>query len=547
MTDFKRREFLNALLGAGAAASVGGVTTVFPRLAHAATPAFDDYKALVVLFLHGGNDAHNMIVPLGDESNGTPVGRGYQTYAASRRDIAINKRLLDYSQTNAYAANSVPEAYRQGVYPVEGLDIGINGVMPELAQLMAEKKAAVVANIGTLVEPMTKASFKDRSARRPPFLFAHNHQQRAQETGWADNLDAGGWAGRLADLWQAHTAGGVNGDTTLGLNVSYGGATRLMTGRYNSPTVLSPGSDKLFPRGTGFDSALFRSLNDASTENHPLRRVLKAANYRAAELSDILADQLSKTPDFSRAQGYPEASYQRDLFQAPDAAKLELGSGIRGRTLEAFHSAARMIHLGRNDLGLKRQVLFIGMGGFDNHTELARNHPVLLRELSLALGDFQFVMDHLGIGEEVTVCTLSDFGRSLGNNGDGTDHAWAGHNLVVGGGVNGGSMVGAIPDLTLGGSADTGNKGRLIPDIAVDQYLATLLNWFGVDDSDMPELFPNLANFKANAADPISSAYLAGLMRDGNSEPEDPGDPQDPGDGGDGGNGGLDDLLDILL
>lgn len=496
-----RRQLLKLLSGAGAASALGH--PLQPALANA--PVFDDYKALVVVFLLGGNDAYNMIVPMGDESADAAVGTGYQTYRNSRGHIAIEPNDLRGLSGNPYAAENNAAAYQKGVYPVAG-DIGINGVMPELAALYQNNQAAVIANLGTLIEPVTKAT-RD-SAALPPFLFAHNHQQRAMETGWADHLSAGGWAGRIADMWQAHALSGVNNNSPLGLNVSYGGATRMMTGDFNSPVVLSPGSTRIFDTSRGFDPDTFRAMNAANSADSALSRVLKASYRKTSDLNALMADQFQLTLDFSDLSD----PYGNPLFSTPDAEQLQLTGRMSGRTLSAARDVARMIQLGRNVLGLNRQVFFIGMGGFDNHSELTTYHPLLLRELSLTLGSFQQAMNSLGIADEVSLCTLSDFARTLGNNGDGTDHAWASHHLVTGGAVNGGQRYGNIPDLTLDGEADVGRTGRLIPDLAMDQYLATLTRWFGVDDADMATLFPNLANFKAVSSDPISSAYINGLF-----------------------------------
>lgn len=504
MTDLKRRQFINAMLGAGTAASFGGAASIFPSLAHAASPQFDDYKALVVLFLFGGNDSYNMVIP-----TGSGQGSGYATYAASRGEMAVNNLDLNPlgqrtdDGSNRYAAASDADAYRRGVYKF-GNEMGINGMMPELAQLFRDGQASAVANIGTLIEPVTKANLQ--TAKLPPFLYAHNHQQRAMETGWADNLSAGGWAGRMADMWAVHE-GGVNGGSPLGLNVSYGGATRMMTADFNSPVVLKPGSSSLFSSNSGFSKQLFDSLNADAAADHPLRRVLKGANRRTVTLSDTLS---GITSNYFQDEGLIDP-YGNPLFSKPTAATLSLNGSIGGGLLRAADSAAQMVKLG-SELNLGRQVIFIGMGGFDNHSNLLSRHPLLLRELSLALWSFQQAVDHLNLGEQVSLCTLSDFGRSLGNNGDGTDHAWAGHNLVMGGAINGGKLIGTFPDMTLGGDNDTGSKGRMIPDIAVDQYLATLSNWFGVSDDDMPSLYPNLANFQAENSSDISSAYISGML-----------------------------------
>ncbi len=531
MISQNRRVLLKGLLGGAPLLSTGGISMLLPSVGAAAAPSFTDYKALVVFFLLGGNDPHNMILPTGDESTDTAVGKGYQTYATSRGDLRVNNRDLSGLGTNAYSdgTNSDAEAYQNGVYPfaptapppggggLGGLlggnqdpaptydtvaNFGINSMMPELAGLFRSGNALAVSNIGTLIEPVTKDTLQ--SSALPPFLYAHNHQQRAMETGWSDNLQAAGWAGRLADLWQAH-AGGINNGSPLGLNISYAGANRMMTGNLNSPVVINPGTTQLFSTTRGFNPDRFLAQNAAQSSDTPMERVIKERYRTAATLHNLLDNEFANTTDFSDLSD----PYGNPLFSTPTTAQLELNRGISGRTLSAARDVARMITLGR-DVGLQRQIFFVGMGGFDTHGPQANDHPLLLRELSLAIGSFQQAMDSLGASNDVTLFSLTDFGRTLGNNGTGTDHAWAGHNIVAGGAVNGGVMLGQMPDLTLGGDSDTSSKGRLIPTIAVDQYLATLCSWFGLSDADMPGIFPNLANFRTS--DPISSAYLQGLF-----------------------------------
>lgn len=523
MTHCNRRDFFKALMGGGALAATGGVGTLYSGFGHAAAPAFNDYKALVVFYLYGGNDAYNMVIPMGQGFS------SFDEYANSRGAIAVANNPLTAGRDgqNPYAAagGGDAEKYLGGLYEfsdyVAGLDgfrpdttIGFNAMMPELAQLYRDRQAAAVVNVGSLVEPVTKAELGQK--RLPPFLFAHNHQTRAMETGWADNLNAMGWAGRLADLWEAHTTTGINHGSPLGMNVSFSGNARLMTGLMNAPSVLSPSSRRLFDRHGGlFDPDHFRQLNRGLEQDHPLQRVLRTANRRAADLSDLIEDVYLGTADMFSHLSNP---YGGALFSAPDPAELALSRGLSGQALRAFHAVARMIYVGRDVLKLNRQVFFVGMGGFDNHTDLASKHPLLLREISLALSDFTSAMTELqpgrdSIADEVLVATLSDFGRTLGNNGDGTDHAWAGCNLLLGGGIDGGRVLGDLPDLRLGGESDTATnpssaKGRLIPTTAIDQYLATLCDWFGVAEADMGGLFPNLGAFETSPGQP-SSAYLA--------------------------------------
>ncbi|MFT5032374.1 MAG: hypothetical protein ACI9OO_000304 [Bacteroidia bacterium] len=249
-------------------------------------------------------------------------------------------------------------------------------------------------------------------------------------------------------------------------------------------------------------------MNEELAGDHPLRRVLKKANRKAYDLSEILANEFVQTEDDFDGLLDP---YGNALFSNPEAEQLDLSRRLSGRTLSGMQAAARMISLGRNALGLNRQVIYVGMGGFDNHSDLTGKHPLLLREIRLALWSFQQAMASLGIADDVMVATMREFGRTSGNNGDGTDHAWAGNNLIIGGGIDGGRLLGRLPDMSPGGGSDISSgasaKWRLIPSTAVDQVLASAASWFGVSDADMPLIFPNISNFEATPGD-ISSAYL---------------------------------------
>lgn len=507
MNVLKRREILTALLGAGAASSFSGLNMLLPNIAHGAAKTADQgYKAMVVLFMSGGNDAFNMIVPTGPDSD-----RGYDAYKQSRADFAIGPRNLGEPVlgNNAYAlgTSNDTEAYLQGSYGFDELGIGVNALMPEFARLMWDKNAAVVANVGTLVEPVTKSSLL--TARLPPFLYAHNHQQRALETGWADNLAAAGWAGRIAEQWRAGADDGVNYGSPLGLNISFGGQTRMMTSPNDRPVVLDPYDNQLFDsQYAGFDTGVFKALNTSGATD-PIQRLIRDGNRRAAVISELLASNQNNMGDFSDCRD----PYGNPLFTTPTPGQLQMNAALPGGLLSSAESAAHMLVLGKNTLGLNRQIIYISLGGFDTHADQLKQHPGLLRELSLAVWSFQKAMEAMNMSEDVTLFTLSDFGRSLGNNGNGTDHGWAGHNLVVGGGVNGGTVVGEMPDLHLGGDSDTGQKGRMIPAISIDQYLATLCHWFGLSDEENAVIFPNLNNFRAQGSPKVSSAYLSDLFK----------------------------------
>ena len=486
MKTNSRREFLKLVskMSAGAALS----PLLMPKQLFASSaPQFNDYKALVCVFLNGGNDAFNMVIP-----TITTGGNGYNNYANVRSALAVSHTDLssglssdangriDLTGGNPYASNdSEQEAYLKGMYHLSGMDVGLNAVMPELAHLANNGKVAILGNIGTLVEPVTKTQIQNKTANLPTNLFAHNHQRRVQQTGQADNLFNSGWIGRLYDDW-----GDVNGIGPIGKNVSFSGNNPMFNGTLTDPLVLSSS-----PTGyDGHDIENLRETLSGLTSAKPLERFYNQQIKGSFTLSSTLDDIWNNYGSFTTKDAYGNA-----LFDVPSQSTLNFGAKLRGSLIKQFRAVAKMIDYGSQH-GVKRQIFFVELYGFDNHSEQLDNHPLLLRELSVGLDQFQRAMEELGLSNNVTAFTLADFGRTASTNGNGTDHAWAGHNLVVGGAVNGG-FYGELPDLTIQGPQDYWKNGRIIPTLAIDQQLATLTKWFGTDDAYNQQLFPNLSNF----------------------------------------------------
>lgn len=502
-----RRHFLKHLLSGSSALAVGGVAQlgmIRNALANQGTQ-FNDYKALVCVMLLGGNDGVNMFVPLG-------TGNRYQydAYATAREDLAVadNKLAINDFYTgqslsnNPYSVTSDLDAYRRAVLTSSqlGSDIGINSVMPEIAKMVEDSQMTLVANSGNLITPLTVEEYKSKSAAKPPFLFAHNHQQRAMFTGWGDNLKAQGWAGRLADNW---LNAGVNQSSPLGMNISYSGTSRLLNGNHSKSLVLPTGSmpshwglDVGNQRRSVLDQLLLSSREDyfmKLAQNQISNSITNLENLRS--LWDNAGDPFNTATD----------SYGGALFSTPGGGEAEIAfnTGLM-RQLEAV---AKMIHIGHSNpqLNTQRQIFYVTLGGFDTHASQVTKHPALLRGLSLAMDKFNRAMQHLNLGNQVTTFTMSDFGRTVRTNGDGTDHAWGSHSMVMGGAASGG-LVGQLPDIALGGADDVSGKGRLLPSLAQDQVNATLARWFGVEDELIKELFPNIENFTTN--NDFNSAFV---------------------------------------
>jgi uncharacterized protein (DUF1501 family) len=529
-----RREFLKSLASLGCMGSLGTLGQLaIPKQAMAAAPNFNDYKALVCIFLYGGNDAFNMLVPTSSDAN-----KGYEPYAEVRGKLAVNNTDLEIGQVTTNSSNlnqgilgagqlnpynqslNQTTAYTRGIYPLsgKGIDLGVNGVMPELAQLIIDNRASILANSGTLIRPVTRQEITDKSAELPVYLFVHNHQQRILQTGQANNLNDIGWAGKIADQWHD-----INSNSPVGLNISFAGNDRMLIGNKSSPLVLNPGKVPSIyhlrgDTGTNTDRrALFNALAgiEGSTTrlqfgaertdsvSDPFRTLYNNNQIKALETFE----QLKQSFDSVELNYTTTGSYGEGLFEIPTPQQLGFSQSIHGKLISQLESVAKMIHLGASgNLGtdFNRQIFFVELAGFDTHASQASQHPLLLRELSLGLWKFQKAMEELGYANMVSSFTMSDFGRTLTFNGDGTDHAWGSHQLVMGGSgsgdsgmINGGKMIGELPEMVLSGLDDHGSKGRIIPTLSQDQVNASLLDWFGVDQNLISSLFPNIRNFQS--------------------------------------------------
>ncbi len=444
--ELNRRGFLErcACLALGGGAL--GLSGILDRVALAAPPAAD-YRALVCVFLFGGNDAFNLLAPID--------GQDRADYDLSRPFLGVTAgELLPLTPTTA------PPRGRYGLHPQ----------LPTLHRLFGEGRLALVPNVGPLVEPVTRATWQARTAQLPPQLFSHNDQTQHWQTSRPDRPAATGWCGRAADA--LIDQGTVAQD--IALNVSLQGTNVQQTGvRGQAYSVGATGVVRLRGvdgggaanqrRRTAFDALLARRAES------PLAREAARIQRRAIDAADRVATALDAQTALQTT--FPETGVARQLQMV---ARLIGASG---------------------DLGLRRQVFFVGMGGYDTHGEQATRHPQLLGQLDAALGAFWNALVELNVHDRVTTFTGSDFGRTLTINGDGTDHGWGGHHLVLGGGVRGGDLYGTLPVLALNGPDDT-RSGRLIPTTAVDQYAATLARWLGVTDASLPQVFPNLSRFQ---------------------------------------------------
>ena len=488
----KRRDFLKLTSGYGsviAFSSLGMPLSLFAN----ETSSINDYKALVVVLQLGGNDALNMFVPSGDDAK-----KGYDNYASVRTSLAVNNVDLSSQLTqedgklklssNPYATSSTDEEnialnYKKGFYKHPNIDgLATNGIMPEFAHLVNQGKVAIVANSGNIIKPTTREDILSNKAELPLYLGSHNSQRRMMFTGQASNISTIGWAGRLADRWK-----GLNANEVYGLNVSLDGLTHLMYGNKTTPLILDENGPKTY---SAIDLDAYSKWLEL---NYPdkYHQLYNKKRKHSLLMQNIVGDDWNNlSPTFTTKN-----AYGLDLFTIPTNEELSLGHSIdiSSSLSSKLKAIARLAYIGKQK-GLKRQIFYVSHRNYDTHANQNQLHPVLLRELSLALGDFQLAIEEIGMEQNITTFNVSDFGRSVGNNGDGTDHAWGSHHFVMGGAVKSG-IYGTLPDLTLGGEDDSSKKGRLIPTTSMAQYFGTIVKWFGADETTLNELFPDRVNF----------------------------------------------------
>ncbi len=442
-----RRDFLKIGVRTLTAGSALGIVGKFGGVN--AYAAGGPYQALVCIYLSGGNDGHNMIVPVATSQ------QAYAAYAASRQSLAI------------------PQGSLLQVQAKNGDVYGLHPNMPELRNLFLSGQAAAVANVGMLVQPIgNKQAYNAYPAGSPSIpvnLFSHSDQSSQWQTAQPNGLSGTGWGGRLADLLQ-----GVNSGAQYPPVVNNGGCGPFCTGAQTLPGVV-PSQGPAGLSGTNGNVARQTGMQQLLSFDNGLTLV-QAANSianRGVSQGNLLNAALATAPAL------------QTVFPAGNSLAAQL------------KMAARIIGV-RSQLGLSRQIFFCSLGGFDTHSAQVSGQAPLLQQLSQAIGAFYQATVELGVPQSVTTFTASEFGRTVMPNGNGgTDHAWGSHHMVVGGGVVGADLYGSYPLLSLGAAnpLDVTGRGSLIPTTSVDQYAATLAQWFGVAPASLSAVFPNIANF----------------------------------------------------
>jgi uncharacterized protein (DUF1501 family) len=448
--DRNRRRFLRAAAAGGVAYAFGRAPgTVMAQVASVNT--LSDYKALVCLFLFGGNDSWNMVVP---SSNAE-----YNVYKTSRQNLAVDQGLL---------LPISPITPGVGTY-------GFHPSMPELKGLFDAGRVAVLPNIGPLITPTTKVQYQAGSVPLPPQLFSHNDQQDQWHSLRGKSLSKTGWGGRVADALASQTAG-----QQLAINISLAGQTMFQAGSVAVPYTMGATGAQTFngfgttgtalARRTAFDTIVKATYGDV------YERAFAETQKRAVQYADSVNTALAAAP----------------ASLAPLFATASSNASLASLSRQLL-TVARMIAV-RSTLNMSRQIFFISLGGFDTHDDQLTDQPNLYAGISGALKAFYDATVQLGVADRVVAFTQSDFGRTLTSNGDGSDHAWGGVQMAVGDAVRGREFYGTYPLLQIGGVNDV-SGGRMIPTTSSDQYAATLAKWFGVSDAQLVQIAPSIGNF----------------------------------------------------
>lgn len=451
-----RRDFLrSSACAVGSMALASSIDTF--SVVHALTPqAATGYKALVCVFMNGGNDGNNMFVSL-------------DQYTA-------------YSNVRFAAGLAIPQANLLQVSPVSGGSYGFHPNMTEMQTLFNQGKLAVLCNNGPLIEPLTRTTYQNGTGKKPLQLFSHSDQVGLFQTAIANTVSQTGWGGRLADK-----TAGLNGSATFPSNISIAGINLLLSGVDTRQLAVADSGTSLAnvlqlnaAPSTAEETPRFASFNELRTLDNNFKLVKAASDTRTSSLQ---TDAALSSVNPTLATVFPNTSLGRQLKQVALLIKActDVSAGIN----------------------MKRQIFFTQIGGFDTHSAELTGQDSLLAQVSQAISAFYAATVELGVQDKVTTFTMSDFGRTFQPAGSGpsvgSDHAWGNNQLIVGGSVLGHTLYGTYPTLALGGPDDTDGgsnpRGRWIPTTSVEQYAATLATWYGLSSADLSAVFPLIGRF----------------------------------------------------
>lgn len=453
-----RRSFLR-----NASCAAVGTTTLLNTLTNlkfinsaAAVGGFTDYKAMVVLLLGGGNDAYNMLIPYDDAS--------HAEYTATRTNLSLPK----------FDTQDPSKNLRQINYSVGGKQFAVHHAMENMQSLFDSGKLSFVSNVGTLIEPTTKTNIWNGTANLPLGLYSHADQVMHWQTAVPHDRVAQGWGGKIADMFQA-----CNENTNISMNLSFAGSNVFQTGQNTVEFSLrSPGGNEDLGGATTLSG--YSEPWEVPTANRNTIDSMITKYY-----DDIFKKTYIDIVKIGKdgAEEYNAAVSAQELSTQFSENRLSQQFKLIARTIAA-----------RDTLGMSRQIFFIDYGGFDMHEEVIDTHELLLSEIDTALGEFDAAMTELNMQDAVTTFSLSEFARTLTSNGQGSDHAWGSNVFIMGGAVSGGQVFGTYPSLALDTDLELGG-GVLVPTTSTDQYFGDIAHWFGVENAELIELFPNIDNF----------------------------------------------------
>jgi uncharacterized protein (DUF1501 family) len=467
-----RRQFIRQ--AACAAVGTAGLTSAVRDLrfmnAAVAQTNITDYKALVCIFMAGGNDSNNLILPT--------IQAEYDNYAAIRTPVL-----------------AIPQASILPISPLnsDGHAYGLHPACPELQTLFGEGKLATLFNVGTLIYPITRAQYQSGVLNKPPQLFSHSDQVTQWQTSIPDQPPLTGWGGRCADLLAA-----VQPGAPVSMSVTLSGANTFEVGNIMSQySVSTSGAINL----SGVSGTRLQTLTNLLALPNPN---LQAKAYADVAEHSINTGSLLNTAIAATVDPFWTVAFPGTITTPTSGVKFNSGLGPQlkmiARLIEAGHRS-----VAQSGFGMKRQIFFCSVGGYDLHTNQTPgpgstaigSHANLLAEISQCMLAFQRGMEQIGLSNQVLCFTSSDFGRTFPSNGQGSDHGWGSHHLILGGAVRGQRTYGRFPTLAINGPDDT-NTGRWIPTTAIDQYFSTIATWFGVDNSNLATVFPNLGRFSTS-------------------------------------------------
>lgn len=452
------RRHLLKFLGAGAVSAA--VSSQFPTMFTSHAAETGGYKALVCVFLLGGSDGYDIILPYDNAS--------YSRFANARKSL-LNLQGAARSRSSLLSiapVNSTEFGSRQFALPPE---------MPRIKQLFDQGQAAIVGNVGPLLEPLNRQQYVDQTARLPSHLYSHNSQQATWRSGQSD-APKFGWGGLFADA--VLSSGSKSGSSFTTISTTEAGA--FLTGQRAFPFQINSG-----------EAARYELLDRLDQTNLSASQRALLEKVQTIVSADEFSSQHIIERDMANiiGRGFDANAEFRDAIEAAQS----VGSFGSDDLSQQLASVAKTIAV-RGRLLANRQVFYVAQGGFDTHSGQADGLSALLRNVDNAIASFHGAMTELGLQNDVVTFTASDFGRTLTANGDGTDHGWGNHHFVVGGGVNGRRIIGQIPEAGLGHDLDAG-RGRLIPTHSVEQYAGALGRWFGLNDSELASALPGLRNF----------------------------------------------------